>query len=431
MKASAFYCLSSMGRYEKAVNQQRATAIWREPGQDDRMTGRSNRDGRHDDAEDSSLRKGPRAKQKSSRDVGWMDRVQNQKPLTKTRECEGGADGGFDLAAAAAARPPGLSGEPGEDLKRVKEKKKPRPAPCVPQPRSEVMEVKKKPLAAMRIVLQKRREAPAPDLSEVPGRSALEKRQARAGPKRSWASVVKGTDQDNRTSLENIKEATKGESCEGKVHQQERQEMKRENTEEEEEEEDTRGDQLEDNQPELVRKKKISEMEASNEDLLKKKDEYKKQIQQLRAEVNSFQTKVESVEAKVHHHPQGREQDQEPERDHQRIQQLEERAAEVGQKLAASHREIQQLEDTNQELSRNVERSVQRWDQLVQQLNHLTEERLEVETRLQQLREETRDLRHLCEQLVQKKQKGGLLALFKKIKKNFRKSSKKKKEDGP
>lgn len=188
------------------------------------MEGRSNQDGHHDHFEDSSLRKGGKAKRNNSSDVGWTARVQNQKLR------EDGADGDVDLVAAAATTA-GLSEEPGQDVKaeRVKEqRRKSRDALCVPQPRSEDMEVKKKPLAAMRIVLQKRRgnnpEAPLPagDLSEVPDRSALDKRQAKgpnktAGPKRFWAKIVKGTDQDSRTSLKNNKEAIKGERCEGKA----------------------------------------------------------------------------------------------------------------------------------------------------------------------------------------------------------------------
>lgn len=114
--------------------------------------------------------------------------------------------------------------------------------------------MKMQPLAAMKRVLQKRRssnpEALDSDLSQVPQRSALE------------ASIVKGTDQDDQTSLKNNKEATKGQRCKGTVQQQESEETKRENTEEEEE--DTLGDQLEDNQQELVLKK-ISETDTFNE----------------------------------------------------------------------------------------------------------------------------------------------------------------------
>lgn len=202
--------------------------------------------------------------------------------------------------------------------------------------------------------------------------------------------------------------------------------MRRENTEVE----DTQDEQLEDNQQEQVLKKKISEMETSNEDLLKKKDEYEKHILQLRAEVNALESKAESVETKVHCRLRRDEQDstKKPKWDHQRIQQLEERAAEVGQKLAGCLRELQQLEARNQEMSSNVQRLVQRWDQLVQQLNRLTEQSLEQETRLGRLQEETMDLRDLCEQLMQKKKKCGLLSFFKKIKKN---SKKKEKEEGP
>lgn len=350
----------------------------------------------------------------SGRDAGWITRVQKQKVLRKPRE-----DG------AAARLPQEPSTQKKSSLEQVKEKKRSRPAPCVPQPQSGDTE----PLAAMRIVLQKRRGNNPADLGQVPVDSALEKRQANA-PRRSWASIVKGTDRDHQTSLKNNKEATKEERREGKVRQQEREETKRENAEEDE---DTGGDRLEDNRQLLVLKKKISEMEASNKDLLKKRHEYKNQIRQLRAQVSVLETKAESVEAEGRHRLQRHEQDSttKPERGHQRIQQLEERAAEVGQKLAGFHTEIQQLEDRNQELSRNVEGSVQRWDQLVQQLHHLTEERLEVETRLQRLREEAQHLRDRCEQLVLKKPNRGLFALFKKFKKNLKKSLKKEKEDGP
>lgn len=82
------------------------------------------------------------------------------------------------------------------------------------------------------------------------------------------------------------------------------------------------------------------------------------------------------------------------------------------------------MEGRNQKLSRNVQTSVQRWELLVEQLHQLKEERPEVEARLQQLPEESRQKEHKRGLLL-------LLVLFKKMSKNFRKSWKKESEDGP
>lgn len=164
------------------------------------------------------------------------------------------------------------------------------PGLCVPRPRSEDTHVKKKPLAAVRIILQRRKDndcsQSASDPQNLRDNSDLEKSHANAtaGTKRSWASLVKGTDLDNLTSVKNNEEATKGESC--RVQKQEWETMaaptKMENTGEDGT--NTRQDQLGDNQ-ELDTKKKISEMEKTNEKLLKKEEGYKNKGQQLGEEV--------------------------------------------------------------------------------------------------------------------------------------------------
>lgn len=112
-----------------------------------------------------------------------------------------------------------------------------------------------------------------------------------AGVKRSWASIIKGTDQDNLTSVKNNEEASKGESC--RVQKQERDTMaaptKMENRGEEGM--NTRQDQLGDNQ-DLDTKKKIPEMEKTHEKLLKKEEGYKKKAQQLGEEVDTLNSSV-------------------------------------------------------------------------------------------------------------------------------------------
>lgn len=97
--------------------------------------------------------------------------------------------------------------EPCRHGKVEEEKRSWRRPAGVPQPRSEDADVKEKPLAAMRMVLQKRRGSNpgAAALRQVPQQpqeaGGAKGPNMAAAPKRSWASVVRGTQQDQRTSL--------------------------------------------------------------------------------------------------------------------------------------------------------------------------------------------------------------------------------------
>lgn len=77
--------------------------------------------------------------------------------------------------------------------------------------------LKKEPLAAMRILLQRGEDhgswQSASDPQNLRDNSDLEKSRANvaAGMRRSWASIANGTHQDNPTSVKNNDEATKGE----------------------------------------------------------------------------------------------------------------------------------------------------------------------------------------------------------------------------
>lgn len=165
----------------------RAPGTWRELYRDNRMKSRRSCDCHHDDLEDSCSRKGGKGARGTTGEVArGQDRGRTP----------GGCDGGAELVCE----------EPCRDGKVEEKKRSWRRPPCVPQPRSEDTDVKEKPLAAMRMVLQKRRgsnpgAAALRQVPQHPEEAGAKGPNMAAAPKRSWASVVRGTDQDQRTSL--------------------------------------------------------------------------------------------------------------------------------------------------------------------------------------------------------------------------------------
>lgn len=156
------------------------------------MKSRRSCDRHHDDVEDSCSRKGGKGARGTTGEVRGQDRGRTP----------GGCDGGAELAWQ----------EPCRDGKVEEKKSSWRRPPCVPQPPSEDTDAKEKPLAAMRMVLQKRRgsnpgaaalrQVPqVPQVPQHPEEAGAKGPNMAAAPKRSWASVVRGTDQDQRTSL--------------------------------------------------------------------------------------------------------------------------------------------------------------------------------------------------------------------------------------
>lgn len=151
------------------------------------MESRRSCDRHHDDLEDSCSRKGGKGARGTAGEVArGQDRGRTA----------GGCDGGAELAWE----------EPCSRGKVEEKTSSWRRPPCVPQPRSQDTDAKEKPLAAMRMVLQKRRGstpgAAAPrQVPQHPQEPGAKGPNMTAAPKRSWASVVRGTHQDLRTSL--------------------------------------------------------------------------------------------------------------------------------------------------------------------------------------------------------------------------------------